>query len=148
MVDISLAVMSLLRSKTAITDLVGANIFFDRLPQGKPEDAIVIWTITETAHTNLGGAQGLDQSVMQVDAMGRTRSDANALAWTIWTQLDPAAGPNPLPIVQDQIQISGIHRLSGIRTPTNRVRSGTDEYQFLATQDLQFSYCSLELVGE
>ena len=141
-VDIMLTASKLLRSKTAITDLT-TKIFTDRLPQKIATRAIVLWAITETAHEALDGPIGLDQATIQIDAYAAspgTRAEAQELAWTIWTQIAGYSGTT------NNVHIKGVSRRSGVRCPTDRPLLGSDQYRFVATQDILFSYQSLELV--
>ena len=138
--DIGLAVSSLLRSKTAITDLVGSRIYNGHVPQSAQQDGIVWWIVTEVPWMHLGGAMGIDQARIQFDAFSMTQALSNQIAWTIWTELDGFQG------VSASVHIKGLTRASGVGYRTRRVQSGTDQYRFVSSQDLTFTYCSKELI--
>ena len=138
--DVSLAVNALLRADADLTALVGTSIYFDRLPQTASGNALALWVITETAHMNLARAQGLDQASVQVDAYGLSRSDANAIASAAWKALDGFQG------VSAEVHVLGVSRNTGIRYTTDRVQLGTDQYRFIASQELLISYDSINLI--
>lgn len=135
--DIGAAVIALLKSKTAITDIVGTSVFADHMPQAELSNGIVLFVISENPQMALDGATGLDQARIQLNAFSKTRAEANRIAWTIWTELNGFAGS------VSNVQVKGVSRSSGVSYRTDRVQSGSDEYRFVATQDLLFSYCSL-----
>ena len=137
-VDVSLAIMRLLESKSEITALVGNKIYANRLPQNAETPSIVLWVVTETPHMHLEGAVGMDQALFQFDSNAKTQWQANELAWTIWTVLDGFQG------ISDSVEIKGVDRSSGLRYGTDRVEAGSDQYRFVTSQDLLITYCSKE----
>ena len=134
--DISSAVHLLISQQTEVTNLVGTNIFTDQIPQTASGPLIVIWTITETPFNQLSGALGMDQARIQFDAYGTSRPQANDIAWNIWVALDAFQG------VVGGVQIKETSRASGVRSVADRVLGGSDQYRFIATQDILFTYCS------
>ena len=140
-VDISLAVRALLKGSSAITDLIADRLYSDHIPQTAPSDGVVFWVVTENPWEHLGGSVGIDQARIQFDAFSRIRGAANEIAWTIWNQFDGYAG------VSAGVQIKGVSRARGVSNLTDRTLLGSDQYRFIASQDLLFTYCSKQKVS-
>lgn len=140
-VDISSAVHLLISQQPPLSSLLGTNVYTDQLPQTSTGPALVLWTVTETAFNTLGGALGMDQARIQFDAYAVSRPAANHIAWEVWTALDAFQG------VVDGVQIKETSRATGVRSVTDRVLAGSDQYRFIATQDILFTYCSKQPAG-
>ena len=136
--DISLAIKALLLRNATIAQQ--ATVVVNRLPQGITGNAICLWVVGETPFNHLGGALGMDQARIQLDAYAEKPADSAELSWYVWRTLDGFAG------VIDGVFIKGASRQTGVRQLTDRVLVGTDQYRFVSTQDFRFTYESLAKV--
>ena len=141
-IDVSLPIIELLRTAPTVTNAVGSNIFFDRMPQSIESSALCIWTVSAVGHMDLSGPVGLDQDVMQFDAYAKTRGAANCIASVVWQRLAGKQG------VTKGVHIKGITRSSGGRMSFDRVKTATQQVRFVVSQDLLISYDSLNSFGE
>jgi hypothetical protein len=138
--DITIAVKSLLLADIDVTDLVGQQVFVNRLPQGIDGPSIVLWVVTGTPWNALDRSIGTDQSLIQIDAYGDTMGAAGSIGWQVWQTLDGAMG------VSDGVSIIGAARESGPRNGSDRPLAGTQQYRFISSQDFRFTFRSIEKV--
>ncbi len=136
--DISLAVKARILQNPVIAQQ--ATVVVNRLPQGIVGNAIVLWVIGETPFNDLIGSIGIDQARLQIDSYAEKPADAAKLASTLWQHLDGFSG------VVAGVFIKSSSRVTGVRQLTDRVKVGTDQYRFIATQDFRFTYDSLSEV--
>lgn len=139
--DISLAISKMLQAEAEIAAMIGQDVYIQRLPQNVNGSAIVLWTISEIPYLDMGGSIGMDRAIVQINAYSDTLQDAGKLSWLVWTKLDGKVG------VFEGVQIVGLTRQTGVRQSADRVQFGTDQYRFLAAQDLVITYCSDKTVG-
>ena len=138
MIDVTAAMVALLKSDAEISALVGDRVISDVLPQGFAMPAVVLWINSGRAHDALsGGALGMDQPVFRIECYGRSRVDAADLRLKIRNFITGYFGT-----ISD-VFIQGIAQENGTRDRTDRVRTGTDEYRFAAYQDFRVSYRSI-----
>lgn len=81
--DIGQSVRDRLAATSAVTNLVGRNIFADVLPQGadlSKHGAIVVQVPEATPHEDLNDSNRIFQSNIVTLSYGRDRAEANAIA--------------------------------------------------------------------
>ncbi len=139
-VDIGVAIAGKLQSTTEITDITETRIYSDVVPQTSAVPAILLRIISEVPHNTLSGPLGMDRARVQIDSYGRTRPEANELAWYVWTTLWSAD-----PQVLGNVHVMEVSRDSGIRYSNDRPETGSDQVRFLSSQDFLVSYVSCEV---
>jgi hypothetical protein len=138
--EITLAVKGRLLSSPSITDLVGAQVFVNRLPQDVEGSAIILWLVTGSPWNALDRSIGTDQSLIQIDSYGDSPGAAGSIGWQVWQTLDGAIG------VFAGVSIIGAARESGPRQGSERPLAGTQQYRFISSQDFRFTFRSIEKV--
>lgn len=86
------ALTQLLLADTAIIDLIGKNLAWDTLPQSSPRPAAVLYLVTGVTDYHMAGPSGLVESRVQIDAQGKTKADALAVARAIEAVLSGYSG--------------------------------------------------------
>ena len=138
MIDIAAGVLAILSADANLVVKVGNRINPDRIPQDfEGQDSIVYRIIQETANMSLEGANGLDQALFTIEAYSRRRINANEIAQLAWQACDNFHGE------AGGVQIRGVDRTTGVTYGTDRPQAGTDQYRYIARQDLRFTYYSL-----
>ena len=138
--DITAALIALLKTSTDVTDIAGQRIVSDQLPQSFPTPAIVLWANSELAFDAIDGPLGMDQPTFRVHCYAKSRVDSAKLRLIV---RDFIGGFSGLITLSDgDVFIKGIAQRTGQTQFTQRVRSGTDQYRFVASQDYRVTYDS------
>ena len=140
-VDIGQAFQAILAADADIAAAAGSRVFSDALPQRASVPAVVFRVISEIAYNALEGPLGMDQARIEVTAYGRTRPEANALAWHIW---DGIAAHDPQTV--EGVRVVAIVRDTGMRYDIDQAEAASDKIRFLTQQDFLVSYLSCELI--
>lgn len=88
--DIGKSVRDRIRSRTAVTNIVGANIFADVLDQGAKPPAVVVVVAGNSPEHDLAGTNRLFASQITVLSYGRHRDEANDIAKQVRDDALPA----------------------------------------------------------
>lgn len=88
--DIGKSVRARIRSRNAVTNIVGDNIFADVLDQGAQVPAVIVQVASNSPEHDLTGTNRLYASTVTVLAYGRHRDEANELAKQIRDDALPA----------------------------------------------------------
>ena len=140
MVDVTQAFYDRIVTSTVVMGIIGNRLYNDAPPETMTPPACIFWKITDRVFASLGGAIGMDQATFQVDAYGRTRTEADNLAWELWTYLDGFIG------FQGNVLIKDISRgEGGVIHSFDPVSGGTDQRRFIASQDFVLTYDSKNL---
>lgn len=109
----------------------------DALAQRDPVPAVVLWVKSERALDTLTGPLGMDQPTIQIDCYDNNRSGASDLRLKVRDHIGGFAG------VVAGVFIKGIAQDRGTVERVDRVRSGSDQYRFVAYQEFRVSYNSV-----
>lgn len=111
--DIGKSVRDRMEATAQVTNISGRSIFADALEQDTPPPALVVQVPQNIAHEDINGSNRIFQSLINVLAYGRDRTEANALAKAVrdhalaadlrgrihgmeWQEVSLTAGPNEL----------------------------------------------------
>lgn len=111
--DIGKSVRDRLEATSQVTNICGRNILADALEQDTVLPALVVQVPQNQAHEDINGSNRIFQTLINVLAYGRDRTEANALAKVVrdsalaadlrgringmdWQEVSLTAGPNEL----------------------------------------------------
>jgi hypothetical protein len=139
MVDITQAFRDRIAAGSAVTDIVGQNIFNDALPQPFDPPAIVFWAITERIFFDLESATAIaiSQATMECRCYGIDRTQANLISFELWKHLDGFMG------IQSGVLIKDLSRGDGVTHIFDEPSGGTDQRRFISQLDFVVTYDSL-----
>jgi len=137
MADIAKAIRTHLLTVSAVTDLLVARVYPDKLPQGATLPAAVLHVISGSDESDLGGLVGVAHSRVQIDAYASTRLAASSLATAI---RDALAAQGVTPATWDSVSVSACLSAGGPRTQHRSLSRGDDEDQYITMRDYQISY--------
>lgn len=143
--DIHVALRALILQNTTISAMVGTRVYNDQIPQENlaalQTPLIAYWVSSETALDAIDGPLGMDQPAFTIQAYDKTRAGASALRKLIRLQIGGFHG------TVAEVFIKGVAQLGGATDATDRLKKGTDEPRFLASQDFRVTY-DYALAGE
>ena len=128
--DIGKSVRDRLRSRAAVTKIVGANIFADVLDQGAKPPAIVVTVTGNSPEEDLSGTNRIFPSTIQVLAYGRNRDEANEIALQI---RDDALPPNLFGRVEG-MEWQEVTMESGPEEVVQQPQDGSDDWIRITSQ--------------
>ena len=140
-VDIGVAIAGHIQTLSDVTAMVQSRVYSDVVPQTSGVPAVLLRIVSEIPNNALDGPLGMDRARIQIDSYGRTRPEANELAWHIWRGL-AAADPQDI----NSVRVVDIIRDSGVRYANDRAEAGSDQVRFLSSQDFLVNYFSCEAV--
>lgn len=129
--DIGESVRDRLRSRSAITNIVGANIFADVLDQGAQPPAIVVQVASNNAEHDLSGTDRIYQSTITVLAYGKDRPQANELA----KQIRDDALPANLRGSVEGMEWQEVTLIAGPAEVVEEPRDGSDQWRRITSQE-------------
>lgn len=130
------AIRQILVDNSEVYALAGDRIIADRLPQGYPTPAILLWVNSERALDHLGGPLGMDQPLVRVACYAQSRIVATQVRLAVRKALGGYYG------ISRSLLIKGIAQETsrGEVQTTDRVTGGTDQYRFVSVQDFRVTY--------
>lgn len=140
MADISSALKVYLKTKSAITDLVGSGTaarIFKRVPRQKTTLPFIVITLFEgISSEHLGGISGLAKARVQVDCYAATSAGSYALAELV--RLAPLQGQGNL--TMDSVNVRDVSSPSGYSDGDDPPYEGSSENLFYHSRDYFISY--------
>lgn len=112
---------SLLADDTAVAALVSSRIYWNAIPQGATDPCIVMYVISRLADAHHGGANGLNNWLVQVDIRALTFTSAVAVRDAVATKLHAKR------FIQDGLKI--VTNLQGERQRSEK--PGTQLYHLI-----------------
>ena len=130
------AIIPLLTADPVISATTGDRISSEQLPQQSEIPAIVMRVRRQNGLDVLDGPLGLEQADYEVFCYGHSREEATSLRGEVRRVLAGFYG------VSNGLHIKGVAQLMGraLDEFVDRVRSGTDQYRFVAVQTYLITY--------
>ena len=140
--DIGKELRLFLVGQAVISDEIAQRMHPDGLPQGSTLPAIAYYVVSTVVEDELqDGAAGLSHAVLQIDCYAATRSDANRIASLLRTkQTAGGAGLQGFKGQMGAAWVAGILTQGGERYDRQSLGDGTDEWQYITSQDFRISY--------
>ena len=136
--DIAKALIDILSADADIAAAMQGRIYSDKIPQSIEQlPAVVLYVATENAWTGLAGAQKIEQANIEIDTIGRNRSESTSWRLKIRDVLDAFR-----PGLVGSVWIRSISQQSGGAYETDRALLGSQEYRFVVMQYFTVTYCS------
>ena len=137
MANILSAVRTYVLSKSAVTDIIGQRMYFDRLRQNATLPAATISKISDRHDHAISDRSGLVWSRLQIVCFAATRLACDNLAEAIY-QCGIVGHKGPTST--DVANIRGVMVEDGQRSYTLDARDGSDDHVCVTEFDLMVSY--------
>lgn len=128
--DIGKSVRARIRSRSAVTAIVGDGIYADVLDQGRQPPAVVVQVTSNNPEEDLSGTNRIYPSTIVVLAYGRDRDEANLLAYQIRDDALPANLSGQI----EGMEWDSVTMISGPTEVVEEPRDGSDQWRRITEQ--------------
>lgn len=133
MSDISQAVRAILVADAGVSAIT-TRIHTDHLPQSVNLPAVVMWAVSSVGVDYIAGFTGMEQTVLQIECLDKTRGGSAALWKAVNQALSGYRGTS------SGVVIRSVSQSSGHFDREDRPESGSDIFRFVTVQDFEFAY--------
>lgn len=128
--------VSVMKSYSPLTSVVGSRVYADVMPEDVEKPAILLYVTSENAEDCLGGFVGYEVARVRVEAYGNSRSMADGALEQARQSLNGYTG------VAVTLPIKGVSQATGKIDLVDKPNDGTDRWLFRTVQNFLVTYNS------